>query len=73
MQDLHYLTIGAVASRYGCCAWQVRRFFERNLLPPAARLGAYRVIAAADLPLVEKALREAGYLPQDKGVQHVGK
>ena len=58
------LTIGAVARRYGCFAWQVRRLFERGLLPPAARVGAYRVIAAADLPQVEVALRAAGYLPK---------
>ena len=71
MHDPHYLTIGAVASRCGCPPWQVRRLFERGLLPPAPRVGAYRVIAAADLPLVEKALRDAGYLPQEKGVEHV--
>ena len=58
------LTIGAVARRCGCLAWQVRRLFERGLLPPAARVGAYRVIAATDLPQVEEALRAAGYLPK---------
>jgi hypothetical protein len=42
----------------------VRRLFERGLLPPAPRVGAYRVIAVGDLPLVEKVLREAGYLPE---------
>jgi DNA-binding transcriptional MerR regulator len=64
------LTIGAVARRYGCPPWQIRRLFERGLLPPAARVGAYRVIAAGDLPLVEETLRAAGYLPQEKGVAH---
>ena len=58
------LTIGAVARHCGCLAWQVRRLFERGLLPPAARVGAYRVIAATDLPQVEEALRAAGYLPK---------
>jgi DNA-binding transcriptional MerR regulator len=58
------LTIGAIARRYGCRAWQVRRLFERGLLPPAPRVGAYRVIAAADLPQIEEALRAAGYLPK---------
>src|SRR5262245_32305485 len=57
-------TVGAVARRYGCPAWQIRRLFERGLLPPAARVGAYRVIAASDLPAVEDALRRAGYLPE---------
>jgi DNA-binding transcriptional MerR regulator len=72
MQDPHYLTIGSVARRYGCPAWKVRRLFERGLLPPAPRVGAYRVIAANDLPLVENALLEAGYLPPRKEVHHVG-
>jgi DNA-binding transcriptional MerR regulator len=71
MQDPPYLTIGTVARRYGCPAWQVRRLFERGLLPPAPRVGAYRVIAAGDLPVVEKALREAGYLPLNEEVRHV--
>jgi hypothetical protein len=59
------LTLGAVATRYaryGVQPWQVRRLFERGLLPPAPRVGAYRVVAVVDLPLVEEALREAGYL-----------
>ncbi len=57
------MTLGAVARHFKCRTWQIRRLFERNLLPPAARVGTYRVIAAIDLPLVEKALRVAGYLP----------
>jgi DNA-binding transcriptional MerR regulator len=57
------LTIGDAARHFGCEGWQVRRCFERGLLPPAARLGAYRIIDARDLPKVEAALRGAGYLP----------
>jgi DNA-binding transcriptional MerR regulator len=56
------LTMGDVATRFGVQVWQVRRLFERGLLPPAARVGAYRVVAADDLPAVEQALRTAGYL-----------
>jgi DNA-binding transcriptional MerR regulator len=59
------LTLGAVARRYGCPTWQIRRLYERGLLPPAKRVGAYRVVAVSDLPLVERALRDAGYLPHD--------
>jgi DNA-binding transcriptional MerR regulator len=66
MHDHHYLTIGAVAQRCGCPAWQVRRLFERGLLPPAPRVGAYRVIPAAELPRVKAALRAAGYLTAAK-------
>jgi hypothetical protein len=64
MQDIPHLTTGAVARRYGCRPWQIRRLFERGLLPPAPRLGPYRVIPVSDLPKVERALREAGYLPE---------
>jgi DNA-binding transcriptional MerR regulator len=65
------LTLGAVAKHFACHTWQIRRLFERNLLPPAARVGAYRVIAPADLPLVEKVLRAAGYLPKNTEVASV--
>jgi hypothetical protein len=61
-------TIGAVARRYGVEPWQVRRLFERGLLPEAHRVGAYRVIAVDDLPQVEAALKAAGYLPEGQGV-----
>jgi DNA-binding transcriptional MerR regulator len=56
------LTIGAAAGRFGVAAWQVRRLYERGILPPAERIGPYRVIDPADLPEVEAALRRAGYL-----------
>jgi DNA-binding transcriptional MerR regulator len=62
-----FVTIGAAARRLGCPAWKVRRLFERGLLPPAPRIGAYRVIAEDDLPNVEQALRRAGYLPEEAG------
>jgi hypothetical protein len=62
MSDPSVLTTGDVARRYGIPEWKVRRLFERGLLPPAARIGAYRVIAAGDLPAVERALCDAGYL-----------
>jgi DNA-binding transcriptional MerR regulator len=71
LSDPAAFTVGAVAERFGVPPWQVRRLFERGLLPPAARAGAYRVIAAADLPKVEQALRDAGYLPTGGEVQHV--
>jgi DNA-binding transcriptional MerR regulator len=61
MSQTRYLTVGTVARLYGCRAWQIRRLFERGLLPPAPRVGAYRVIAIDDLPAVEQALKRAGY------------
>ena len=63
------LTLGPVAQLYGCQVWQVRRLFERGLLPPAPRIGAYRVIDVEDLPRVEQALRAAGYLDDDSKEQ----
>jgi hypothetical protein len=53
-----------VARHYGVEPWQVRRLFERGLLPEAHRVGAYRVIAVDDLPQVEAVLKAAGYLPE---------
>ena len=57
-----YLTMGAIAQKYGCQQWQVRRLYERGLLPPAERVGNYRVVPGAKLYEVEKALRKAGYI-----------
>lgn len=68
--DPPILTLGAVAARYGCPVWQVRRLFERGMLPPAQRVGAYRVIAVGDLDKVEQALRTAGYLPPNTEPTH---
>jgi hypothetical protein len=58
-------TLGAVARRYGCAVWQVRRLYERGLLPEPARVGPWRVVPEDDLPHVEQALRLAGYIPQE--------
>ena len=46
---MNQLTIGAVADHFGVAPWQVRRLFERGMLPPAARVGAYRVVDPSDL------------------------
>lgn len=59
------LTIGQIARHFRCLPWQVRRVFERGLLPEPQRVGAYRVVGAEDLPLIEKALRQAGYLKEE--------
>ena len=60
--DTENMTIGDVARRLGIPAWKVRRLFERGVLPPARRVGIWRVISTKELPKVEKALQEAGYL-----------
>jgi hypothetical protein len=46
-------------------AWQVRRVFNLGLLEPAHRLGPNRVINPRDLPKIERALKRAGYLPEE--------
>jgi hypothetical protein len=61
------LTLGQIARRYGCQLWQVRRLYERRLLPEPQRVSTYRVLTEADVPLVEAALRKAGYLGRQGG------
>jgi hypothetical protein len=65
VQEPQFLTMGVIAGRYGVKQWQVRRLFERNLLPEPMRVGAYRVIRIEDLPAVEQALRAAGYIKSE--------
>jgi hypothetical protein len=55
-------TLGQLAQRYGISIWKVRRIYERGLLDPPPRIGAYRWVPARDLPRLEAALRAAGYL-----------
>jgi hypothetical protein len=62
MSPSPYFTIGAVARRFACQPWQVRRAIERGILDEPPRVGAYRVFVAEDLPRIEAALRQAGYL-----------
>ncbi len=57
------LTTGQVAARLGFHPWQVRSVYNREKVPRRPRLGNTRVFHAGDLPAVERALREAGYLP----------
>jgi hypothetical protein len=67
MSDNTCLTLGDVARRLGYHVWQVRRLYERSLLPPAKRIGQYRVVDECDLGIVEKALRAAGYIGERVG------
>lgn len=63
MKPVTAYTLGDLARKLRCPVWAVRRVFTRGLLPEPTRLGPYRVVAAADVPAVEAALRSAGYLP----------
>ncbi len=62
MRENPYYTLGEIAREFGATVWQVRRLFERGILPPAERIGRYRVVRAGDLPRVVEELRKAGYI-----------
>ena len=62
-------TVGEIARLRDLSPQVVRRIVDR-LLPDAPRAGLYRLIPAAELPRVEEALRQAGYL-SDKGAADV--
>ena len=57
-------TLGDIARLYDRPVWMVRRLYERGLLPEPPRVGGYRVVPLADVPLVEAAMRRAGYLTE---------
>ena len=57
------MPLGAVARHFGVPVWKVRRLYERAVLPPAERVGPFRIVRSTDLPTIEAALCRAGYLP----------
>jgi hypothetical protein len=61
-----FITLGEVATHFGCQLWQVRRLYERGILPPAPRVGTIRVVQVSDLPVIGEALEQAGYIPTRK-------
>ena len=71
MRTVNVMFVGDVARHFSekytveVAAWQVRRLFNLGLLEPAQRLGPNRVINTRDLPKIEKALKKAGYLPEE--------
>lgn len=72
MNDINEMfTTTGVANHYSLQGyplkgWQIRRAFEMGLVAePKLRMGKYRIISAADLPALEKALAKLKYLPAD--------
>jgi DNA-binding transcriptional MerR regulator len=61
------LAIGEVAKRLGVSLWQVRRLYQRGLLPPAPRVGHMRVVSEDKLPVIREALERGGYLQPADG------
>jgi DNA-binding transcriptional MerR regulator len=62
------LTLVDVCRLLGAHPWQLRKLYDRKLLPLPRRAGRYRVYSVDDLPLLEKALRKAGYLRRGQEV-----
>jgi hypothetical protein len=56
------LTTGEAAERLGVPTWALRRLYERGLLPEPGRMGLYRAVPIADLPMLREKLLEYGYL-----------
>jgi hypothetical protein len=61
-----HLSTGQVAAYFGLPPWMVARLFERHLLDEPPRLARQRMIPVADLPRIEQALKQAGYLPRQR-------
>jgi hypothetical protein len=58
--------LGPVARHFGVPTWQLRRCYERELLPPARRVGPYRTVTREELPAVREVLARAGHLAGDR-------
>jgi hypothetical protein len=57
-----FISLGDVARIYGVPSWKVRRLYESGRLKEPPRIGIYRLIRPSELPMIERALRAAGYL-----------
>ena len=63
MHVVPYLTLGALAKRYpGLQVWQIRRLYERGILPEPPRVAGLRIIPIEDVAKTVAALQRAGYL-----------
>ena len=58
MTQTHY-TVGDLAALYGVPVHSVRRTIDARLASIISRIGTYRVVRSADLPLIEAVLRHA--------------
>jgi len=63
MHTVPYITLGSLAKRYpGLQVWQIRRLYERGILPEPPRVAGLRIIPLEDVPTTVAALKSAGYL-----------
>jgi len=56
------LTMSQVANQFRCQAWQIGKLIKRGKIPEPRRVGKIALFQPGDVPRIEKALREAGYL-----------
>ncbi len=64
MHTVPYVTLGALAKQYpGLQVWQIRRLYERGILPEPPRVAGLRIIPLEDVPQTVAALKQTGYLP----------
>lgn len=61
------LTLGEVADYFSQPLWRIRRLYILKHLPPAQRVGPYRVVPESELPLVRSALIRAKYIEEPNG------
>lgn len=62
MNEPKHMSLGDLSRRFGLPVWKIRRLFERKILPEPERVGRLRTFGPGDVPKIEKALKEAGYL-----------
>jgi DNA-binding transcriptional MerR regulator len=56
------MTTTEVAERLDLQPWQIRAMERNGLIPPPTRVGQYRAFCLRDLPVIERAARQYGYI-----------
>ena len=56
------LTIGEVGIFFGCQSWKIRRLIRLGKIQEGRRVGSVAIFCRGELPAIETALRNAGYL-----------
>ena len=56
------LTFGQVAGHFGVYLWQLQYLARIGRFPSASRVGNTRTLTEDNLPAIERAIRDGGYL-----------
>lgn len=59
------ITLGEVSGRFGQPLWRMQYLCRTGKLPPTVRVGHFRTFDEDDLPAIEQALRDGGYLKHE--------